>query len=513
VSEVTRTLAAIVLSALLLASPAATRGMKEGGTFRVAALAGFFNTIDPALVASFVEQGILTPACGTLMGYPSKAPPEGLTLAPDLAEADPVVSRDGRAYTFTVRKGARFSTGAAVTARAFSRAVERILDPAMEANLAGNLGDLIAKVTTSGRKLTIRLTRREPELPETMALICAVPPNLPVQPEGVRAPLPSPAPYFVAEYVPGQRLVLERNRFYSGTRPQHVDRFVARLSVDEGSIVDEIASGQADTGWVTVQVWSARGAELARRYGVNKQQFFVNRGTFLRMFVLNTSRPLFRKNPKLRQAVNFAVDRRALTRELGPYVGAVADQYLRLKDERIYPLERPNLAKARELAKGRTRSGKTILYTRDSPIDLAQARVLQLNLKPIGIDVEIVSFPGQLIFEKLANGRSEFDIGRVAWGTGNPSILHIFDGRTIGSPDNINWSYFDSPKYNRLFEEASRLRGADRYRAYAELDVQISREAAPAIPYALLSAIAFVSPRTGCVVMNPFLDLTAVCLK
>ena len=35
------------------------------------------------------------------------------------------------------------------------------------------------------------------------------------------------------------------------------------------------------------------------------------------MFFLNTSRPLFHKNPKLRQAVNFAVDRRALARELG----------------------------------------------------------------------------------------------------------------------------------------------------------------------------------------------------
>ena len=510
----TRAFAAIALTALLVASPAATRGAKEGGTFKVVALAGFFNTIDPALVGTFVEQGILLPACGTLMAQPSKPPPEGLTLAPDIAEADPAVSKDGRTYTFTVRKDARFSSGAAVTARAFARAIERIRDPAMEATLGKDLSELIASVSASGRRLTIRLTRREPELPATMALICAVAPNLPADPEGVRAPLASPAPYYVAEYVPGQRLVLDRNRFYKGPRPQHVDRFVVRLGVDEGSIVDEIKSGKADTGWVTVQVWSARGAELARRYGINKDQFFVNRGTFLRMFVLNTSRPLFRKNPKLRQAVNFAVDRRALTRELGPYVGAVTDQYLRLKDERIYPLERPNLKKARELARGRTRNGKAVLYTRDSPIDLAQARILQQNLKAIKIDVEIVAFPGTLIFDKLKYARDEFDIGRVAWGSGNPSVLHIFDGRTLASPDsNNNWSYFDSPKFNRLLQEASLLKGAARYRAYAEIDVQISREAAPAVPYALLSAIAFVSARTDCVVMNPFFDLTAVCLK
>jgi hypothetical protein len=64
-----------------------------------------------------------------------------------------------------------------------------------------------------------------------------------------------------------------------------------------------------------------------------------------------------------------------------------------------------------------------------------------------------------------------------------------------------------------LLEEASRLTGAARYRAYGELDVRLSRDAAPAIPFAALNAWAFVSKRTGCVIMNPGLDLTAVCLK
>jgi hypothetical protein len=89
----------------------------------------------------------------------------------------------------------------------------------------------------------------------------------------------------------------------------------------------------------------------------------------------------------------------------------------------------------------------------------------------------------------------------------------MFDGRTIGEPGFGNWSYFDSPKYNRLLDRASRLTGEVRFRAYGELDVQLSRDAAPAIPFAVFNNLAFVSKRTGCVVMNPFLDLTAVCLK
>ena len=239
------------------------------------------------------------------------------------------------------------------------------------------------------------------------------------------------------------------------------------------------------------------------------------------MFVLNTSRPLFRNNAKLRQAVNFAVDRKALTRELGPLAGTPTDQYLSpsqpgYKDERIYPLKGPDLRRARALAKGNTRGGKAVLYTRSHPVDVAQAQVLQQNLKAIGLEVEIVQFPGVLLFEKLATGEKLFDIGRIAWGhSPDPNwFSFLFDGRTIGQLGNQNWSYFNSQKYNRLFDQASRLPvGSERDRTYGGLDVQLSRDVAPAIPYANANAMTFVSARTGCVVLKPGLDLGAVCLK
>jgi peptide/nickel transport system substrate-binding protein len=525
---VTKALAASLLAVLLLAGSSPARNTKEGGTFRVAVAATAFEGIDPALVSlPFLSR----PTCGSLMSYPDLPPPPGLRLAPDLAAADPLVSGDGRTYTFTIRKDARFSDGKPVTARAFARAIERILNPAMDAGGATQLaaviegGDevLAGKATTpsgvvaKGRTLTVKLTRRAGEFLDLTSALCAVPPSLPANPEGAKAPLPSPAPYYAKEYVPNQTLVLERNRFYKGDRPHHVNRIVGQLGADEGSILQEIADGKVDWGYVTNTTWAERTAELARRYGVNKSQFFVKPASFIRMFVLNTSRPLFRNNPLLRRAVNFAVDRKALTRELGPFVGSATDQYLRVNDERIYPLAGADLATARKLAKGRTRGGKAVLYTRSSPIDIAQAKILQANLRMIGIDVEIVDFPGLLIFDKLANGKNEFDIGRIGWGsvTGptDPSLLTIFDGRTIGTPGNQNWSYFNSPQYNRLFDEAARLNGDARYDAYGELDVQLSRDAAPAIPYAFQNATVFVSARTGCVVMNPHFDLTAVCLK
>jgi peptide/nickel transport system substrate-binding protein len=526
---VTRALAATLFAALVLVPAAGTHGIKEGGTFRVATVVGIVTTIDPALPKLPVNLDLLDPACATLMAHPDKPRPAGYRLEPSLAKSDPVVSRNGRTYTFTIREDARFSDGKPVTARAFARALERILDPAME----GFVGDWLTivgaqdvvdgkaptarGVVARGRTLTLSFTKRPVGL-DLMTGLCAVPPSLPSDPEGADAPLASPAPYYVSEYVPGERLVLERNRFYRGERPHHVTRFVANLAVDTGSAVDQVANGAFDTV-LGVNAVAPRSEELAKRYGVNRSRFWVVPGFGIRVFHLNTSRRLFKNNPRLRQAVNFAVDRAAIAREAGFSGEIPTDQYLLPgspghRDERIYPLKGPDLKKARALADGHKRGGKAVLYTSDNPTDVSQAQILRKNLDAIGLELEI-KFPADL-FGKLATPGEPFDLGRVRWFGGDPGALAFwFDGRTIGQPDFGNLSYFNSPKINRLLDEASRLTGAARDRAYGELDVDISRDFAPMIPVSRVNAMAFVSDRVArsCVVMNPSFDLTAVCLK
>ena len=109
------------------------RAVKEGGTFRVVA-AGLLYTIDPALAGTPPEVPVLRPACAGLLAFPDKSLPAGLRVEPDLAEAQPVVSKDGKTYTFRIRKDARFSDGTPVTARNFVRAFERIFDPSMNSS-------------------------------------------------------------------------------------------------------------------------------------------------------------------------------------------------------------------------------------------------------------------------------------------------------------------------------------------------------------------------------------------
>jgi ABC-type oligopeptide transport system substrate-binding subunit len=174
----------------MLVPAAGTHRVKDGGTFKVAFTTGFVQTIDPALAS---DPYLSRPTCGALMSYPDLPPPAGYRIAPDLADGEPVVSRDGKMYAFTVRRDARFSDGTHVTARAFARALERILDPAMESPLAADYaativgGDAVLAATTTslsgvsakGRTLVIRLTQRRGDFPRLMSMVCAVPPAFP----------------------------------------------------------------------------------------------------------------------------------------------------------------------------------------------------------------------------------------------------------------------------------------------------------------------------------------------
>ena len=182
------------------------------------------------------------------MGYPDKRPPQGLTLAPESRRDRAGRLRETAGRTpLPCAEDARFSTGARVTADGFVRAssassTPRCTPPSRRdfADIVGagsalRQGDDASRRGRQGRVLTVRLTKRVPDLLDRTSGLCAVPPSLPAEPEGAKAPLPSAAPYYVAEYVPGERLVLERNRFYRGERPHHVDRFVADLAADQDS--------------------------------------------------------------------------------------------------------------------------------------------------------------------------------------------------------------------------------------------------------------------------------------
>jgi peptide/nickel transport system substrate-binding protein len=538
---------AVVALGIGNAAPGSTeRGAQQGGIFRIA-----INTVsgvdymDPALGSSPPAWALLDTTCARLMTYRDAAPPEGFHLRPDVAKDFPTVSDGGKTYRFTLRSGFRFSDGTPVDAKAFAHAIDRIVAPDMNSpavllarDIVGAGRVLAGKATTvsgvvaRGNTLVVRLTRPTPDFVHRTAstYFCAVPPSLPIDPEG-RGAFPAAGPYYVAEYRPGERVSIRRNRFYGGSRPHHVDGFDVDLSAaTPAEVLQRVDRGEADWGPTLSGIYFTPSLGLVAKYGINRTRLFVRPGLTLRVLAFNSAPGrLFHNNPGLRRAVNFALDRGELSSfggggTPGTRGGTPSDQYLPkllpgFRNADLYPLERPALRTARRLAKGNLRGGKAILYVARGQVPEMIGQRVREQLKAIGLDVTVtpigIHSATAAYYAKLAKPGENWDL---AFGLWSPSYIDpfayinlLFDARFTGGTNFSRWS---SGPYDRAMRRAARLpEGRSRSRAYADLDASVAGGPAPLAAVDFLKEPTLISDRVGCVVLRPVLDLTAVCLE
>src|SRR4051812_20308193 len=319
-----------------------------GGTLRILQQTDFSST-DPALMASYGPQAaqLEYATCAKLLDYPDQGTSQGTRLVPEVAATMPAISADGRTYTFTVRPGFRFSSGGPVTAHAFRHALERFLSPAVHdpagidfvfahivgyAAYHGGRRRHLAGVTATNRTLTIHLERPDSALPALMAMpyLCAVPPDTPIRAKGIDR-IPSAGPYYIASHAPDRELVLLRNPYYHGPRPRRPTELDYRFGFTPDRAAALVESGKADYAnavigdpHVASSVSPGLRTRLRQRYGTgsaaaraNRERYFVDRTLALQYLLLNSRRALF-ADARMRRAVNFGLDRRALAATAGP---------------------------------------------------------------------------------------------------------------------------------------------------------------------------------------------------
>jgi peptide/nickel transport system substrate-binding protein len=516
----------VTVDAQTISSP----GPASGGTAQLDSAVDVDYT-DPALAYTVLSLQVLYATCAKLLNYPDRAGLAGSQLVPEVAQSLPARSSDGKSYTFTIRNGFQFAPGQPVTAQTFKDTIERTLNPAMKsparsgstdivgagaymAGRAAHIGGVIAR----GNKLTIRLTAPAPNLLARLAepFFCAVPSNTPLDPQRV---IPSAGPYRVASYTPGQGVVLTRNPNYHGSRPHRLARIELRVGVPGQRAIAQVQAGTADYA-MDGEVDSADAATLAARYGPGSpaaksggQQYFVNPLPDIEFFALNTHRPLF-ADARLRQAVNYAIDRSALARLGDPLPERPSDHYLPpgvpgYRDAPIFP-RGPDLANARQLAKGH--AGQTaVLYTCEGLKCLQRAQILKTDLAAIGLRVVVKAFQAPVVFAKLATPGEPFDIANVGWNADYPDPQAILDPLL---QDSSNLPPFDDPSYDAKLRAAARLTGPERYLGYARLDAELARNAAPLVAYGNPSSHELFSARMGCQTNGVYgIDLAALCIK
>ena len=538
-----RQLLAVALAAVatvVIAQPGSTARGREGGILRVSFATGAsgLDYVDPALSFSPAGWSLLEATCARLYTYPDRRSPTSFRLQPEVA-ARYSRSADMKTYTFTLRHGFRFNNGEPVRANAFQRAINRVLQPVVHSPGAIFMRDIVgADDVLSGRKktargviargytLVVRFKRPAPNFiaRTTLPFFCAVPPWLPVSDEGI-GEIPSAGPYHVDKYRAKEGILIRRNRFYGGERHVHLNGFDVNLrGGTPAELLRSIDRGEADWGWMAAGVFTTSGLDFKTKYRLCRSRFCVRPGLTLRMLAFNSSRPLFRNNPRLRQAINFALNRRALVESsYGPVVSTATDQLLPhavpgFRDASIYPLK-GNLERAQELAHGHLRSAKAVLSVSTLPAVIETAQLVKAQLAKIGLEVEIETHPGvdfgADLLANLTSPGAEWDIAFLLWTPIIPDaheyLSLLLETRLQGGE---TLTRVRLKLASAALARAARLpQGRARNLALAGVDKMVARDVAPVAVLSVLNEATIVSERVGCKVLRPALDLAAACLK
>ena len=487
----------------------------------------WFDTTDPATAAAPGskdqpwEQQLQYATCAPLLGYPDAPAPAGWQLVPEAAVAWPTVSPGGRTFTFKIKPGLRFSppSDQPVTAATFKYTIERALSPVLgpdapavsvASDIAGvpayraGSADHISGVQAVGDTLTITLVRPAADFPERIALsyFCPVPIGTPTIANGLEDPIPSAGPYYLSGNIGGVVAVLKRNPNYRGDRPHRLAAIVYREQPRTGQAVADIEAGNADYV-AEPDPALAPGAAVASQFSQpaegQPRRYWATPLLATDELAFDTRHGLL-ADPRMRQAVNYALDRPALAAALGDLA---AGNYLPpgmpgSLESHVYPLNGPELARARALAG--THGGVAVLAVCSDPGCTELGQIIQADLARIGIRIQLHPYAGAIGSATTRSG-ADIVLARVFAPYPDPAaFLKTALGGGFGQ------------------DSLAKLAGLDRGQrvtAASQLELQLMRGPAPLAAIGTPVVPEFFSARVSCHVFQPLefgADLGSLCL-
>ncbi|HEX5922939.1 MAG TPA: ABC transporter substrate-binding protein, partial [Baekduia sp.] len=307
----------------------------RGGTLVLLNPAPKFDSIDPAIQYNVLPAQLLGMTNDGLVTFKHVGSRDGTQLVPDLANSLPSPADNGRSYTFHLRSGIRYSNRAPVRAGDIRRGIERVfkVNGPARSYYTGIVGgrrcarkprrcDLSRGIVADDRRgaITFNLTAPDADFLYKLALpfAYAIPAGTPDRDVG-RYPVPATGPYMIASYRAHHELRLVRNPAFrewsSAAQPDgYADEIVWKLGVTPEAGTSAVIHGRAD--WM-LSIGQAlpvpRLRDLERLY---PSQLHVNPLMQTDYMILNVNTPPF-DDIRVRRAVNYALDRRAITRLFG----------------------------------------------------------------------------------------------------------------------------------------------------------------------------------------------------
>ena len=447
--RVTRTVAAAALFTLLLPSaPAGERGPQavetggRGGRL-VVALRSEPRTLNP-LTADGPSREVI----GTMSADLIHINRVSHLTEPALATAWKR-SPDGRQYTLTLRRGVRFSDGDPFDADDVVFSFRAVLDGRVAASqrdlwIVGGKPIQVSKVDSH----TVRVVLAEPyAAAERLFDSVAMLPRHLLEPALLQGTLGGAwtlntapdriaglGPFRLKTYVPGQRLVLERNPHYwksdaAGVRLPYLDELVFLFTGNEDAQVIRFQSGESD---VIARVSPENFAMLSREQPVKGYQLRdLGPGLEYNFLLFNQNdlqgRPLpqvaarqaWFRDVRFRRAVSRAIDREGISRlvyrgRAVPLWGNLTPGNRRWLNTSL-PKPRQSLEEARALLReaGFTwrgsalvdRAGQRVQFTIATSASNAQrtemATLIQADLQQLGMDVRLVPLEFRALLDRI----------------------------------------------------------------------------------------------------------------
>ena len=435
--------------------------------------------LDPAL--SYTVNGwepmwiVYTP----LLTYPHVEGEEGSKLIPGLAQDLPKVSNGGKTYKLTLRDSLKYSDGQPVRASDFEHTIARVLnlesggsffyegivgadkyleDGNAEADIPG------IKSNDKTGEITIDLVAPDSTFSNILAMNFAglVPGNTPFK-NMTEDPPPGVGPYMITKSVPNREFVMERSpNFASFDIPDiptgHVKKITTKIVKSTSQQTQDVLANKLD------YMQDPPAADLkptVQQQASDRYREFTTASTYY--FFLNTRVAPF-DDPKVREAVNYGVDKPALARlfagELAPgcsFIPPGVPGYSESLDISDCPYgnpnEAPDIEKAKQLIKQAGAEGAevTVWGNTDTPSDrVAEAYADMLN--QIGLDATPKVIDGGIYYQTIGNEKTEAQTGFANWFMDFPhpnNFMFLMNADSIQPTNNQNFSNVDDPKIQK----------------------------------------------------------------
>ena len=528
--EVMQRLAVGVVLALVVSVAGACQGTSSGGTSTTAVKGGTLHIsdgddvdyLDTADAYSPVSWALERAYARTLYAYQSSTDPgKAGTPVPDLAAGPPKVTANGTIYTFTLRQGVKWAppVNRALKAQDFVYALARMFDSKTPSS--GQPYALLIKGTDdfgSGKASSISGIQAIDDSTVQITLQQAAGDFLSILSMGFFAPVPQEeaskysvgsaysqhvvalGPYMLDSYQPGKSITFVRNPNWDQATDPLRKAWVDRIEVTEGATADAatqaIQRGDADMS-LNLDPPVADLTQLSTDPSL-KNQFTTKPNGCVEYMPLNTnSAGGAISNVKVRQAINYALDKQSLRRTRGgPLAGTITSQILPstqfgYKKYDLYPStnDQGDIAKAKALlTEAGYPNGLTLNYVGSSTgYGPGFTTAVQASLARAGINLNIKTFQGfSIYYDSLLfpAKRLEHQIGDAEWcpdypGDGARSwFLPLFYTKSILPAANNNMAEYSNPEVDTLIDAALAEQNSTKRAALWEaLDKRIMQDA------------------------------------